>query len=569
MSTTSLADLVDAPRAFASFGSVSQELQQLLADAELRAEAMETPDFPMPTPEEEIDAVLPADVLASLDEPLDGHQDEELGGLDNPRMGTGAGLHERDGTGAHARGTTAGGSRPPTTGAHVRAPGTGAPGTGAPGTGAPGTSVPSSRQQERSTTSDAAMRAGTGSGFGTTPASVGRPRTQDGAPAIALPSDLPPRSEREPRVERYERLEVPRSGPDSLRPAEARRFFADAIARRATGTLCFEAEGVVRRIVIREGDLVAAASGAEHESLVHFLAARGELPRDEAPRLAAKIPPYGRHAGAALVAHGWMRQDQLWQVLRAHAEWIASVILRLERGTAQLEPDPPGRLRGEPSVFGAATGAEVFVDLVRRSVPVDDALASLGGEASRITDGPNHGLLAECNLLPQDLELLHRARGGSISDLLARATDGEIVAVVHGLALLGVVEVVPSPDFARAGRGNGRGRSDGERAGDRAEVDALDEEAIRARVRARLELVEEGDYFAVLGVSHDATGYEIRRAFIELRRGFEPSRILTPRLLDLSDDVRKIIVVIEEAYEILRDNARRERYRRAIDARPE
>ena len=27
--------------------------------------------------------------------------------------------------------------------------------------------------------------------------------------------------------------------------------------------------------------------------------------------------------------------------------------------------------------------------------------------------------------------------------------------------------------------------------------------------------------------------------------------------------------VIEEAYEILRDNARRERYRRAIDARPE
>ena len=247
-------------------------------------------------------------------------------------------------------------------------------------------------------------------------------------------------------------------------------------------------------------------------------------------------------------------------MLRAHAEWIASAVLRLARGTAQLEPDPPGRLRGEPSVFGAATGAEIFVDLVRRAVPHEDALERLGGESSRISDGPNAGLLAECNLPPQDLELLHRARGGTIADLLARATDGEIVAVVHALALLGILEVVPSPDFAR--RGDARSLPD-------VEMAALDEDAIRARVRARLELVEEGDYFAVLGVTRDATGYEVRRAFIELRRAFEPSRILTPRLLDLADDVRKIVLVLEEAYEILRDNARRERYRRAIDARPE
>jgi curved DNA-binding protein CbpA len=72
----------------------------------------------------------------------------------------------------------------------------------------------------------------------------------------------------------------------------------------------------------------------------------------------------------------------------------------------------------------------------------------------------------------------------------------------------------------------------------------------------------------VLGVSRDATTYEVRRAFIELRRAFEPTRILSPRLVDLTDDVRKIVVVLEEAYEILRDVGRRERYRRAIDGRP-
>jgi hypothetical protein len=240
-------------------------------------------------------------------------------------------------------------------------------------------------------------------------------------------------------------------------------------------------------------------------------------------------------------------------------------VLRLPAGTAQLEADPPGRLRGEPSVFGASTGCEIFVELVRRSVSPDEAIDLLGGESGRIGDGPNQGLLAECSLPPQDLDLLSRGRGGTIRDLLARAPDAEIAAVLHALALLGVVDVIPAPDFVKS-----RDRA-GAAAGDvnEADVAVLDEDAIRARVRARLELVDEGDYFAVLGISRDATSYEIRRAFLELRRTFEPSRILTPRVADLTDDVRKIVNVLEEAYEILRDNARRERYRRAIEARPE
>jgi len=93
-------------------------------------------------------------------------------------------------------------------------------------------------------------------------------------------------------------------------------------------------------------------------------------------------------------------------------------------------------------------------------------------------------------------------------------------------------------------------------------------EALRARVRARAELVDEGDYFAVLGVPRTATGYEVRRAFLDLRRTFDPARILVPQIADLADDVRKIVLVLEEAYEILKDPSRRERYRRAIDEAP-
>jgi hypothetical protein len=252
-----------------------------------------------------------------------------------------------------------------------------------------------------------------------------------------------------------------------------------------------------------------------------------------------------------------MRQDQLWNVLRAHAEWILARVVAQEDGTAGFEADAPARLRGEPSVFGAATGAEVFVEVVRRVVAPAEAIARLGGEAPRVAAGSNERLAAECALGSVEREWLARAQGQSVGDALATAGDPDFAAVLYALTLLGVCEAIPVI-----------GAAPPRPAPPKSSPDLLDDEAIRARVRARLQLVDEGDYFAVLGVARDATSYEVKRAFLELRRAFEPSRLLTPTLADLVSDVRKIASVLDEAYEILRDTARRDRYRRAIDATP-
>ncbi len=555
MSVPSLADLVDQPRSLATFGTVSSELQQLLADAELRAEIMPHADAPVPTPEEEIETVLPADVLASLDEPIEGEDDEEP----EPRPGTGVG-HDRDGTG-HGKPTTAGGSKLTTA--------SGRAASSAPQhtyerllvTDPSRDPTPSRRTTDIPIVREPPVAPVLAPRPSPVPSSLDdRPRSEIARPdSVTMATiELPPPSQGPGRGPSEAPARAPITGVVVSNPVVARRFLADAIARRLSGALCFEHQRVVRRLVLRDGDLVTAASGADRESLVCFLGARGDLPRDEVERLAGKVPPYGRHAGAALVAHGWLGQDQLWSALRAHAEWIAMGVLRLAGGTAQLEAEPPGRLRSEPSVFGASTGAELFVELVRRAVSPEEAVEALGGEESRIGDGPAPSLLTECALPPAELELVSRSRGGTIGDLLARSPDAEIASVVHGLALLGVLDVLPAAAPSRAAAADAVD----------AEAAALDEEAIRARIRARLELVDEGDYFSLLGVPRDATSYEVRRAFVELRRAFEPTRILSPRLHDLERDVRKIVVVLEEAYEILRDVARRERYRRAIEARP-
>jgi curved DNA-binding protein CbpA len=91
---------------------------------------------------------------------------------------------------------------------------------------------------------------------------------------------------------------------------------------------------------------------------------------------------------------------------------------------------------------------------------------------------------------------------------------------------------------------------------------------VRARITARRALVEDGDYFAILGVPRDSTGYEIKRAYLDLRRALDPSKVMRPSLLDVADDLKLVLGVLDEAYDVLKDATRRERYRRAITHEP-
>jgi hypothetical protein len=605
-------------------GPLSDELAELLAEAEQRVGATMGGEAHLPTPEEEIEAVLPEEILAALDEPLEENEDD---GDVNESIG-----------GTHGRSTTSGGSSKATTGSSRRHT-TGAGGASLTSDAMnafapqkthgeipaitthhqrqskpasvmppyndglsemppahdmhpqPPSSLVQAQQAQLSPTSAMSSSARDRQSAQVRPALVDRrggpdsrpPPTAFGPPQNMLSTTLgsemllqnignfdaaratvPPAEDMSPQVRdvdagaslKAESVPPPDLMPTVLGPGDAARALASAIARRVTGTLCYESKDGVRRAVLREGDLVTAATGVDDESLIAFLVARGDLPRERLQHLAGRFATFGRHAGAALVAHGYLRQDQLWNVLRAHAEWLLARALLITEGTAMFEPDPPGRLRGEPSVFGGSTGAEVLVEVVRRVVAPEEAIARLGGGASRISDGPNGALLTECALGAAEVQILERGRGQTIDDALETSRETDMASVLYALSLLGVIEVMRSIEAPRTDDIS------------RADVDALDEGAIRDRVRARLALVDEGDYFAVLGVSKVATGYEIRRAFLELRRAFDPARLLTPVVADLAPDVRKIIVVLEEAYEILKDAARRERYRRAIDASP-
>lgn len=349
-----------------------------------------------------------------------------------------------------------------------------------------------------------------------------------------------------------------------------------AVQSRLSGAVAFETDQGVRRALLKDGDFVIVVSGNDAESLVSYLASTGELDPQEAAQLAHRLPPFGRHTATALIARGKLKQEQLWSALRAHAQWLLGYALSEPQSMMQVELHVPERLASEPTVFGGATGAEVLVEVVRRVISPAHASDMLGGSQVVIDLNPDNTLLNECALTSGEHEALNEALGLSLAEAARRSTLPDLATLLFALHALGVLKAtrpaesdsgyVAPPRVPPPRLPSHLGPTVPQRAIVPAPVQdpAQRERAQRARITARRALVDQGDYFAVLGVSPAATPHDIRRAYESLRHEFEPSRAITAHTVDLTDDVSTIVEVLDEAYAILQDTPRREAYRRAI-----
>ena len=531
---------------------LSSELEMLLVEAEQRIGGqMGASESMLPSPEEEIEAVLPAEVLASLDGPRRRRGRRRAGRAGAPEHDDGRrkvddgrqhrlGAHARSAARRHGRDVADAARRVVhRAGAHARRRERGIDGREHDGRGDGGhVALPNARPE----------------------VIAPPPPSPEPRPAQTPPPMTSAERQPAPR-QRAEPVEAPKLAERVvLGASDAPAIMASAVAERRTGVLAFQSRDLVRRVAFRDGDVMFAASTSEDESLLPFLAARGELPRDRVAQLAGKVPPFGRHAGAALVAHGYLRQDALWSVLRAHAEWVLARIVATTDGTAGFEDDPPARVKGEPSVFGASTGAEVIIEVVRRVIAPADALARLGGDAARVTEGANAALQRECALGDAETEWLARAHGKTVGDAITSAAQSRLrVGALRAVAARRV-RGHSSSGRARAGAparaGGARRRRHARR-------------RRRPRPRARAPAARRGGGL-LRGARRRAGRDELRGEARVPRASSRVRAVEAPHAgaRRLEDDVQRIASVLDEAYEILRDGARRERYRRAIDATP-
>jgi hypothetical protein len=314
-----------------------------------------------------------------------------------------------------------------------------------------------------------------------------------------------------------------------------------------TGRLSLRSDTGERVIYFDGGFAVAATSTLTNDGLGEFLWREGRVTRAELTRYREALQAAGNtgNGGLArgervaetLVSLGLLPRAELPAALRRYTEELIYASFAWESGRYGLGPEtaPPDRRVHAGHPYALVTEG------VRRKLGLDRLVERVGAPTTVLHALP----LLETVAVAAALEpaesaavlLLHRAPQ-SVAELAqaARLDERACYALVYALIELGSLRVGQVVAVAQQQRD-------------------------RDRVLAKLALVNDGDYFAILGLTRDATGYEIRRAWEQSRRDFTAER-LTPELrTELATPLTEITEVLDEAYRVLSDDRVRESYR--------
>ncbi|MEZ4400539.1 MAG: hypothetical protein R3B06_11005 [Kofleriaceae bacterium] len=332
--------------------------------------------------------------------------------------------------------------------------------------------------------------------------------------------------------------------------ADAPALIARMFASDFTGRVVFRADGAEKVIHFEGGRPVFAASNLARDRMGELLVREGKITQAQHDRCQDLVRDTGRRMGEILVDRGYLKRRELLPAVRRHVEDIIYSLFAWDVGDYRVVAGDGAtgeriRLSRHP--------AAMVLEGVRRKL--DRAtLEQLVGPPSTVvvtTDRDKLAAIAGVADLSAEERAALAALDGSL-DLAsaARATHlalASLYPLVWSLELLGLASARRRP-----------GDDDGDAP---ALVGASDLAIDRARVMARAALVADADYFALLGVRRDATGFEVKRAYEAARRDFAPDGFPAELRRELAGALEEIGVVLDEAYRVLRDDALRAAYR--------
>jgi hypothetical protein len=342
---------------------------------------------------------------------------------------------------------------------------------------------------------------------------------------------------------------LPDRGVISRGGSDAAMLLAKMFAQGATGRVGFRRDDVETIVYFDRGRPVFASSNEPRDRMGELLLREGKITASQYERCQAVVAESGRRMGEILVDLGYLKRRELLPAVRRHVEDIVYSLFGWERGTYHiaLEPQPSAeriRLSRHP--------AALILEGIRRKLD-HTSLEQLIGPPStviEVRDRERLGGIVEMGDLASEERGALAAFDGQ-ADLtqvaqIAGVDVADVLPLAWGLCVLGLATVrrtdaeVPADSTALVG-----------------ETDlAID----RERVRARWQLVTDADYFALLGVRREATGFEIRRAYQAARRDFDADCFPGDLRVELARELDDIAHVLDEAFRVLRDDRLRQTY---------
>ena len=342
---------------------------------------------------------------------------------------------------------------------------------------------------------------------------------------------------------------LPDSGMITRGGSDAPMLLAKIFAQGATGRVGFRRDDVETVVYFDHGRPVFASSNEPRDRMGELLLREGKITASQYERCQAVVAESGRRMGEILVDLGYLKRRELLPAVRRHVEDLVYSLFSWERGTYYIALDPqPSAERIRLSRHPAA----LILEGIRRKLD-RSSLERLIGPPSTVIEVRDRerlgGIVHMGDLAVEERSALAAFDGQADLTQVARTAGvdvADVLPLAWGLCVLGLATArrtdteVPDESTALVG-----------------ETDlAID----RERVRARWQLVTDADYFALLGVRRDATGFEIRRAYQSARRDFAADCFPGDLRRELARELDDIAHVLDEAFRVLRDDRLRRTY---------
>jgi DNA-binding NarL/FixJ family response regulator len=330
--------------------------------------------------------------------------------------------------------------------------------------------------------------------------------------------------------------------------SDAASVLAKVFMQSLTGRVGFRKGDVEKVIFFDQGRPVFASSNEPGDRMGQLLVREGKITAAQYERCQTHVAQSGRRMGEILVDFGYLKRRELLPAVRRHVEDIIYSLFGWDRGHYHITHDDAAsaeriRLSRHP--------ASLILEGIRRKLD-RTTLEQLLGPASTVIEVTDRErvptIINTADLATEERSALAAFDGQADLAQIARTVGSDLADVMPlawGLVVLGLAT-------AR--------RTEIEVEESTALVGETDLAIDRERVRARWQLVTEADYFALLGVRRDATGFEIRRAYQAARRDFAADCFPSDLRRELARELEDIASVLDEAFRVLRDDRLRQTY---------
>ncbi len=341
------------------------------------------------------------------------------------------------------------------------------------------------------------------------------------------------------------------------------------------GRLTFRRGLAKKTIYFERGAPVYASSNLPDDRMGEMLARQGRLTREQRAKGAQILETTGRRIGGVLVEMGALKESELAPLVRRHYEEITcSVFAWPEGGGVPAEDGEwtlgPERLDGDEPIRLDEPAPALIMEGIRRKYAAPRLLRRLGGGTQvlqLLAAGAAASAVLDDMALSDEERLVVRRFDGvrTLDEIRAAANVAEeiVCGVAWALVALRLATVTRAveaettlPRVAIAGNGTARASAESSPPNGKERDQSID----RARVLSRYALVEEGDYFEVLGLPREASAHEVRRAHQALSRELSAAGLDPEVAAELDGPLRAIRAVLDEGARVLGDPRLRRGY---------